>query len=1089
MEKMVLLYFCKCQVFLIKRNMGRIKLLSMLLIVLGNLIFSYVVRAQATPDNSLGNERSVVLPSGEPFIDLIRGGAIRGSNLFHSFQEFNVNAGTSVYFENPTEIQNILTRVTGNNPSRILGVLGVLGNANLFLMNPKGIIFGSEASLDLRGSFVASTASEFFFGGESKFSTIDPQTALLLAVNIPIGLNFRQPPGKISVDGLGVLGSLLGFTLNVSPGKTIALLGGDVEINAGVLSASGGQVQLGGVAAGTVELQANGNNLSFNFPQNLQRADVKLVNGSIVDVNASSGGSIAITSRNFDLLGRSGIFAGIGDGLGTEGSQAGDITLNATGAVNIENSLVFNEVGDRSIGNAGNLTVDAKQVSIRDGGQVRTASFGKGNTGNLLIRAAQVDIFETSTYNGSITGVFNSVASNGIGNALNLTIEAERLSIRDGAQVTANTFGRGNAANVLLQASESVEVTGSSGRRPTFLVADVYPRAIGQGGNLTIETKRLSIRDGAQVATSTFSSTNAGRITVKASESVEVIGKSADGRATSGLFSQAEPQSSGKGGSLTIDTPQLTIRQDARVSTATFGTGDAGDLKIVAGRLLIREQGEISASTDKTGNAGNLTINASEIDLSGTSANASNSSSIRAQVNNEATGNGGTLTIETGRLILQDGAKVSSSAQGEGRGGNLTITASDSVEVIGRSPNGRTTPSAIFARTEGRTERAGDGGDLAITTGRLNVRDGGQVSASTFGIGNAGDLTIRASESVELTGTSPFGRFPSGLFAQSNTGAQGNGGNLTIDTKQLIVQGGSQVSAATLGSSVGQGGNLTAIASEFVEVTGTSPSSFPSRILTQTDNDGNAGNLTINTKVLSVRNGATVSTATTEGKGRGGILTVLASDGVEVSGESADGELASLLSTESLSSGNAGDLRIRSGQLSIRDGASISTRSSETGIAGNIDITANDIRLTNQSTINAQAASQDGGNIKLQVPDLVLLRQGSQISTTAGTNFGPGDGGNIDINTGFLVALPGENSDVTANSFGGRGGAINITTQGIFGLSVRSQLTPLSDITAFSQLSPTLNGEITLNTPEVDPSQGLVELPQTIIDPDALVGW
>ena len=102
-------------------------------------------RGQVIPDNSLGAEGSVVTPNvniNGVNSERIDGGAVRGANLFHSFQEFNVGDGLGVYFANPTGIENILTRVTGGNVSNILGTLGVLGNANLFLINPRALCLG-----------------------------------------------------------------------------------------------------------------------------------------------------------------------------------------------------------------------------------------------------------------------------------------------------------------------------------------------------------------------------------------------------------------------------------------------------------------------------------------------------------------------------------------------------------------------------------------------------------------------------------------------------------------------------------------------------------------------------------------------------------------------------------------------------------------------------------------------------------------------------------------------------------------------------------------------------------------------------------
>ncbi len=145
--------------------------------------------AQIIPDTTLGTQNSTVTSTGA--VDRINGGATRGANLFHSFVEFNVGNGRSVFFTNPAGIENILTRVTGTNASNILGTLGVTGgNANVFLINPNGIIFGQNARLDVGGSFVASTASSLNFADGSIFSATAPQTTPLLSVSVPIGLQF-----------------------------------------------------------------------------------------------------------------------------------------------------------------------------------------------------------------------------------------------------------------------------------------------------------------------------------------------------------------------------------------------------------------------------------------------------------------------------------------------------------------------------------------------------------------------------------------------------------------------------------------------------------------------------------------------------------------------------------------------------------------------------------------------------------------------------------------------------------------------------------------------------------------------------------
>ncbi|MBD2667409.1 hemagglutination activity domain protein [Richelia sinica FACHB-800] len=184
------------------------------------------VLAQIKPDNTLGQENSVI-NKVDNLKDLITGGTTRGANLFHSFDNFNVGTGKSVYFANPLGIENILTRVTGGSASNILGKLGVEGTANLFLINPQGIYFGKDASLDIKGSFTATTADAIKLGESGLFSAAEPAKSNLL--NIQPGALFanalKNLQGSIKNEG----------SLKVDDGKNLTFVGANI-INTGALT-------------------------------------------------------------------------------------------------------------------------------------------------------------------------------------------------------------------------------------------------------------------------------------------------------------------------------------------------------------------------------------------------------------------------------------------------------------------------------------------------------------------------------------------------------------------------------------------------------------------------------------------------------------------------------------------------------------------------------------------------------------------------------------------------------------------------------------------------------------------------------------
>lgn len=544
------------------------------------------VLAQIESDTSLGAEISTVIQT-EPVAEQINGGAIRGKNLFHSFQEFNIVEGQKAYFSNPAGVENIISRVTGSKPSNIQGVLGVLGDANLFLLNPNGIIFGPNASLDVRGSFVASTASSLNFADGNQFSATVPQSSPVLTFSVPIGLQFGLSPGSIinhsQASPNGEVNSLFfPVGIQVKTGETLALVGGDINLEGGNITASGGRIEIGSVAGSSLvslNTTAQGLILGYENVQNLQ--NIHLSQESILDTSGEGGGSIQIQGKDVVLR------------------NASQILSQTQGA-----------------GDGRNISINARNLVALDGSQISTASSGfylieppyflpaTGKGGSLNINTSESvelsGISKLGEFSGLSSATFNS------GNAGDITINTKNLLVRNGAIITTDSgrvelpeqtiLATGKGGNLNINASESVELTDglfkSTGLSTTT-------QGSGNAGNLTLNTGRLIIQDGTEVKVSSENTGNAGNLQIQA----RTISLDNGGKLTA-----TSELGTGGGNIFLQELNSLTLRRNSEISTSAKGAGNGGDIRISANLLTALEHSQITANAEGAGNGGKIAI-------------------------------------------------------------------------------------------------------------------------------------------------------------------------------------------------------------------------------------------------------------------------------------------------------------------------------------------------------------------------------------------------------------------------------------------------------------------------------------------------
>jgi filamentous hemagglutinin family protein len=1036
------------------------------------------VNAQIVPDNTLGAEGSVVTPNVNIRgiqSDRIDGGATRGANLFQSFQEFNVGEGRGAYFANPAGIENILTRVTGGNASNILGRLGVLGGANLFLLNPNGIVFGQNASLDIQGSFLATTAERIQLGDSGYFSTAEPQKSSLLSVS-PGALFFSQVANQpTSIINRG----------NLSTGKHLTLSAGNLDLQGQLLS--GGDLTLQAqdsvkvrdtVAApflahsrGNLTIVGNGgiDILALLHPTQtpfVSGGNLSLISDGMIsgDAHFSSGGSFSIKSvsgglANFvsyydpiissngdvdvaaDYTGASLLVESKGNirfggdinitGPDTSGLPAGPdtATLNTSTALIMrsgQSALAYGGVNSGVVPNASNQPVPA---GITLGGNVALQPFnGAGGIVSLTAASGNVSTQLIST-NGQQTFNFNNDANGG---AISLTAPNGSITTSD---LLSYSFSRsGNAGN-----GGAITLTAGNGSITTsnlYSSSWSFPGNAGNGGAIRLSAANGSITASHLDSSSYFDSGNAGNggaIRLSAANDINITGGLAS-------YSISGSSNGGNGGAIRLSAANgnITTRYLYSYSSSKSGNaGQGGAIRLSAANGSITTRYLYSSSESFDGNGGNggaIRLSAAN-DINITDYLYSGSESFDGNA-----GQGGAIRLSAANGSITAGNLYSSSSSqsgNAGQGGAIRLSAANDINITGD----------LYSYSSSQSGNAGQGGEISLIARSGDIvgipfksyRDTearspvlGSFSISEQGTaGHGGNVVLKAKNNVSnleiLT-----------LSSSSQSGTvqvRGLGDLLLTNTsiltsKQVAVQvPGSQFGSESITLKVGETGQ-----SGNVDVSSLGNLTFDnSSIQSDTKGSDNAGNVTVSSPGLVTFFNNSSIRSNTSSKGAAGSIGINAGQGITLIGME---DSSPVLSVETSSAGQPGSILINTPSLRLSNTARITATATNTATnpkgGGSITLNASTMDLAGVVGVFAETQGKTpAGTLTLQPYQHqstlnLTLAPGSLVSAST---TGSGKGGNLIVQAPEAITISGPGQLAVQSTGTGAAGDLSIKTQ------------------------------------------------------------
>jgi large exoprotein involved in heme utilization and adhesion len=741
------------------------------------------------------------------------------------------------------------------------------------------------------------------------------------------------------------------------------------------------------------------------------------------DINITGEGTfgLGINARNF--IGRGGtVFIDARGNLNAINSsiqttaltEVGDIVLLAGETVYFDGAdgrrptgAFANIPADSEDIAGGTVRIGATNLEVLNGAQIASLVFGNGQGGDVLL-SIRGTAYKAS---GSAipSGAFSVIAPDSEGQGGDVRVQAGNVEVRDGANLSASTFGIGDAGNVILTVQGTVQVVGTDRQgNASGIDSSIDRGGEGRGGNVEIMARELEVLQGGQLSASTLGLGTAGSVLLDIEETASFVGANRFNGDPSGAFSSIERGGEGRGGNVEIMARELEVLQGGQLSVSTFGIGAAGsvlldieetasfvganrfngdpsgafssiqsggegrggNIEIMARELEVLQGGQLSVSTFGIGAAGSVILNISETALFvGNNTVNGNPSGVFSTLGSDgeaeggSEGQGGDVRVQAGNVEVQDGAELSASTFGLGNAGNVVLTVKDTVQVVGTDGQGNA--SSISSRINSGGE--GRGGNVEITARELEVLQGGQLDVSTFGSGAAGSVLLTIEETASFIGANRFDGTPSGAFSSVERSGEGRGGNVEVQATQLEILD----RAALFSASFGQGD------------AGTIALSIANRLLMDdgtigTNSEGDSGGqINIKAGNIILRNDSDIQTFVANGEGGGGNITiaadfVIALDDSDILAFSADGTGGNIdLSQTTLFSEN---LNFAAGNLS---------RAELAALDGNnrVDINATGGIASGQISINDASVIENSLNeLSGDLVDTAALTAGSCIA-------------------------------------------------------------------------------------------------------------